>query len=60
MPGPRADPHLTLRVWGYGVDVYIPSALLALLKQRVALAAGEVFGFVVHVLLLIAAAHSSA
>ncbi len=44
MPDPRADPRLTLRVWGYGVDVYIPSALFALVKQRVALTAGEVLG----------------
>jgi hypothetical protein len=44
MPDPRADPRLTLRVWGYGVDVYIPSALLALIQQRVGHAAGEVLG----------------
>jgi hypothetical protein len=50
MPDPRADPRLTLRVWGYGVDVYIPSALLALIKQRVGHAAGEVLGEVVHLL----------
>jgi hypothetical protein len=35
MPDPRADPRLTLRVWGYWVDVYIPSALLALIKQGI-------------------------
>jgi hypothetical protein len=44
MPDPRADPRLTLRVWGYRVDVYIALALFALVKQRVALTAGEVLG----------------
>jgi hypothetical protein len=48
MPDPRADPRLTLRVWGYGVDDYIPFTCLALLKQRVGHAAGEVLRFVVH------------
>jgi hypothetical protein len=44
MPDPRADPRLTLRVWGYGVDVYIALALFALIQQRVGHAAGEVLG----------------
>jgi hypothetical protein len=44
MPDPRADPRLTLRVWQYGVDVYIALALFALIKQGVAHAAGEVLG----------------
>jgi len=54
MPDPRANPRLTLRVWGYGVDVYIPPALFALVKQRVGHAAGEVLGEVLHGLLLLA------
>jgi hypothetical protein len=49
MPDPRADPRLTLRVWGYGVYVHIALACLALLKQGVARTAGEVLGFGGHV-----------
>jgi hypothetical protein len=44
MPGPRADPHLTLCLGMHRAVVHIPLTGLALLKQRVGHAAGEVLG----------------
>jgi hypothetical protein len=44
MPGPRADPHLPPCGGMHRIYVHVPCALFALLKQRVALTAGEVLG----------------
>jgi hypothetical protein len=52
MPDPRADPRLPCVVGMHRIHVHVPCALFALLKQRVAHAAGEVLGFVFHGVLL--------
>jgi hypothetical protein len=44
MPDPRADPRLPCAVGMHRIHVHVALALFALVKQRVALTAGEVLG----------------
>jgi hypothetical protein len=52
MPDPRADPRLPCAVGMHRIHVHIAGALFALFEQRIALAACEVLGEVLHGLLL--------